>query len=339
MMLFSANNVVVNGWRKHINNIVTVRGAALAAASSRTSSSATTDGGVAVALFSTSASALGNSHESKKNKYQCLSSSSSESQPLLRSPQLQKNSAIEFSSSASAHGTKTTVELLRAIVVFEACLRLPSIVKHADTLLTLSNKLLGKTITSTIVKTTFFRHFCAGENSADMKPVIEKLRQCNIGAILDYAAESGDGDSMEGTECDSERHNSAKNNKMGEPSPSFSSSSSKGDIVVQPPFNQPARVYDYKSESQCDHHVSIFKECIRSVRDVSNVTTLSSQQEEGGGRGNNGGFAALKVTALGNPKLLERMSTMIIEVKNLFSKFDEDGNGMISQEDFVRCYR
>jgi Ca2+-binding EF-hand superfamily protein len=41
---------------------------------------------------------------------------------------------------------------------------------------------------------------------------------------------------------------------------------------------------------------------------------------------------------LGNPKLLERMSTMIIEVKNLFSKFDEHGNGLVSQEDFIRCY-
>ncbi len=165
-----------------------------------------------------------------------------------------------------------------------------------------------------------------------MKPVIEKLRRCNIGAILDYAAESDNDNSMEGTNSNSERTTS---NKIGEPLHS-SSSLAKGDIVVQPPFNQPARVYEYKSESQCDHLVSIFKECIRSVQDVSNVSSLSFPQEGGG---YSGGFAALKVTALGNPKLLERMSTMIIEVKNLFSKFDEDGNGTVSQEDFVRCYR
>lgn len=96
----------------------------------------------------------------------------------------------------------------------------------------------------------------------------------------------------------------------------------KTGIFTQPPFNQPARVYDYKSEAECDRHVSIFKDCIRSVRDVSPST----------------GFAALKVTALGNPELLERMSTMIVEVKNLFSKFDEKGTGMVSREEFVRCY-
>ena len=93
-------------------------------------------------------------------------------------------------------------------------------------------------------------------------------------------------------------------------------------IFTLPPFNQPARVYDYKSEKDCDDHVEIFKSCIRSVRDVSPTR----------------GFAALKVTALGNPELLERMSTMIVEVKNLFSKFDQKGSGLISREEFVRCY-
>jgi len=81
-------------------------------------------------------------------------------------------------------------------------------------------------------------------------------------------------------------------------------------------------VYDYKSESQCDKHVDVFKDCIHSVRDVSPTH----------------GFAALKVTALGNPKLLERMSTMIVEVKRLFAKFDRKGNGLISREEFVSCY-
>ena len=93
-------------------------------------------------------------------------------------------------------------------------------------------------------------------------------------------------------------------------------------IVTQPPFNQPARVYDYKSEGQCDKHVDVFKDCIHSVRDVSPTH----------------GFAALKVTALGNPKLLERMSTMIVEVKRLFAKFDKKKTGLISREEFISCY-
>ena len=306
--------------RQNNHNIIALRRLLPASVLGRAAASSSE---VGVALLSSSATPPPSTVIENPNNVStkhCLKSSSSESHPLSKPPQLQKP-AIDFDSSASAHGTKTTVELLRAIIVFEACLRLPSLVKYADNLLALSNKLLGKAITKTIVKYTFFRHFCAGENNADMKPVIEKLKQCNIGAILDYAAES-DNDSIKG----------AANNGNA----ASSSSSSMGhDIVVQPPFNQPARIYDYKSESECDHHVSIFKECIRSVRDVSHNVSTSSVTGRGGG---GGGFAALKVTALGNPKLLERMSTMIIEVKNLFSKFDEDGNGLVSREDFVRCY-
>ncbi|KAL7526836.1 hypothetical protein ACHAWF_001931, partial [Thalassiosira exigua] len=92
-------------------------------------------------------------------------------------------------------------------------------------------------------------------------------------------------------------------------------------IFTRPPFNQPARVYDYKSERKCDRHVNVFKDCIRSVQDVSPC-----------------GFAALKVTALGNPALLERMSDTIDEVKRLFGKFDERGEGVVGRDEFVRCY-
>ena len=87
-----------------------------------------------------------------------------------------------FSDSASAHGSKSTFELVRAIAVFNVC-RLPFIVKHAEGLLGLSTKVLGSNITNTVVKHTFFKHFCAGEDSADMKPVIDMLQQNNIGPI------------------------------------------------------------------------------------------------------------------------------------------------------------
>jgi proline dehydrogenase len=205
-------------------------------------------------------------------------------------------SSVDFSDSASAHGSKTSVELLRAIAVFNAC-RFPLLVKHAEGLIDFSATVLGTSITNVLVKHSFFKHFCAGEDSADMTPVIDMLKQNNIGPILDYAAES------EGNLDDN-------------------ASGGVEDIFTQPPFNQPARVYDYKSEAQCDRHVEVFKNCIRSAHDVSPTH----------------GFAALKVTALGNPELLERMSTMIVEVHNLFSKFDEKGTGLISQEEFVRCY-
>ena len=225
---------------------------------------------------------------------------------------------INFTDTSLAHGSKSTFELLRSIAVFKLC-RIPLLVTHAESLLNLSTKILGRTITNSLVRHTFFNHFCAGTNSVDMKPVIDKLQECNIGPILDYAAES------EEEEDDN----------------------TEGIIFTQPPFNQPARIYDYKSESECDKHVQVFMDCIHSVRDVS---------------AEHNGFAALKVTALGNPskclllyivclflkdahihsmptsELLERMTTMIVEVKNLFAKFDKNGSSYVSREEFIQCY-
>ena len=206
-------------------------------------------------------------------------------------------SGCNFSDAQSAHGSKSIFELLTAIGVFSSC-RLPFLIQNAEYFLDLSYKILGHSFTNAFMQHTFFRHFCAGQDRNDMKPVIEMLRTNNIGPILDYAAEN-------------------------ESSIDSAAADLQG-IFSQPPFNQPARVYDYQSEEECDGHVAVFKDCIHSVHDVSPV-----------------GFAALKVTALGNPELLERMSTMIVEVKNLFATFQQSGatGGLISREEFVQCYQ
>lgn len=83
------------------------------------------------------------------------------------------------------------------------------------------------------------------------------------------------------------------------------------------------REYDYESEAQCDKHVEVFKKCIR---DVASLGT------------DNDGYAAIKVTALGNPRLLARMSQAIVESKRLFEKFDIDRDGTVSHEEFKSGY-
>ncbi len=69
-----------------------------------------------------------------------------------------------------------------------------------------------------------------------------------------------------------------------------------------------ARVYDYVSEEQCDRHVETF---------ISAVDTAGGLPGQG--------FAAVKLTALGNPLLLERISNAIVTVRGLFERFDADG--------------
>lgn len=82
------------------------------------------------------------------------------------------------------------------------------------------------------------------------------------------------------------------------------------------------RVYDYESEAKCDRHVDTFVKCIHDVQNLDAD-----------------GFAAVKVTALGNPKLLERMSRAIVEAQTLFAKFDENNDGLVSRDEFERGFR
>lgn len=86
------------------------------------------------------------------------------------------------------------------------------------------------------------------------------------------------------------------------------------------------RVYDYYSESVCDSRAKVFESCIQSAYD------LKSTRKDGAC------FAAVKCTALGNPKLLERISIAIVEIRNLFLKFDVDNSGHVTKEEFKLQY-
>lgn len=240
----------------------------------------------------------------------------------------QDSSSIDFNCSEMTLSSKTNIELLRSLMVFQVC-NIPFVVRHANSLLRISRNVLGDTLTRNLVKHTFFEHFCAGEDIKSIQPKVDKLRQSGIGSILDYAAE-----------CDmnSEKKERSKNNDhVGSNSQEESSSPfslSDSNKIIQSELqeqrdgaevvstSQPARVYDYTSERQCDLHVETFLSCIESVKQVSSSFPGT-------------GFAAMKVTALGNPILLERMSRAIVEVRELFHKFDTNQDGLLSKAEFV----
>jgi proline dehydrogenase len=206
----------------------------------------------------------------------------------------------DFNDAQSSFESKSTASLLRASLVYTLC-GIKPLVNHAEPLLKLTRQVFGDYITDSILKATLYGHFCCGEDEKRLEPAIAELRQSGIGGILDYAAES-DG---------------------GEPSSLHQKKQQKLYTTTPTEFiNQPAREYSYESEAACDRHVEVFRSCIRAVANVSPD-----------------GFAAIKVTALGNPLLLERMSSAIVEIKNLFAKFDENGNGFVSREEFEKGYR
>ena len=86
--------------------------------------------------------------------------------------------------------------------------------------------------------------------------------------------------------------------------------------------NQPARSYPYVSEAQCDANHRIFMAAVDAVH----ATTPE-------------GFAAVKVTALGDPALLERVSTAVRELRAFFEALDPAKQGVISRDAFRRGWR
>lgn len=71
-------------------------------------------------------------------------------------------------------------------LIVQVCSITP-LVRHADTLVKISRKLLGDTITFGVMRHTFMKQFCAGETENDLWPAMKFLRDNGIGAIIDYA--------------------------------------------------------------------------------------------------------------------------------------------------------
>ncbi|CAB1102775.1 unnamed protein product [Ectocarpus sp. CCAP 1310/34] len=201
---------------------------------------------------------------------------------------------VNFDDASASYASFTNMELLRAYVVLRACAITP-LVERSDTLLKIGYGVLGESITNAILGKTFFAHFCAGETAeqvGDGSTVIVPrifgsnrreqvgrragaLKTRGIGVILDYAAEVD----LRPAEERAERE--AKKREAGD------------DRLLR---EEPAacRTYDYMGEVACDARLMTFLTCVRAVRDQTP-----------------GGFAAIKLTALGDPVLLSQITTCV----------------------------
>jgi len=86
--------------------------------------------------------------------------------------------------------------------------------------------------------------------------------------------------------------------------------------------NQPSRVYPFLNEDVCDANKRIFLTAVEAVH----ATTPE-------------GFAAVKVTALGDPALLERVSTAVLQLRAFFYTLDTSGRGVLSRQSFLDGWR
>lgn len=99
--------------------------------------------------------------------------------------------------------------------------------------------------------------------------------------------------------------------------------SEEGPASRKPPTDTViGRTYKYEDEEACDRRMGNFLMSIEAARSPA-------------GRP---GYTAIKVTALGMPKLLERVSTALLAVRDLFRQLDEDENGYLDPDEFSRVY-
>ncbi|KAL4856165.1 Proline dehydrogenase 1 [Chlorella vulgaris] len=198
--------------------------------------------------------------------------------------------ALKFDDPQAAFKAKSSLDLLRSLLVFRCC-KIQPLVQNADSILAWSKRVFGTTLTKAVIKATFYKQFVAGEDAQRIQPTLRKMKASGVRAILDYAAE----DDVE---------------------------QDKGPASRQAPHDSViARTYEYESEKHCDSRMSVFLKSIEAAHSAEGQ-----------------GFAAIKVTALGLPNLLERTSNSLKAIGDLFRLFDTDGNGNMTKAEFAGVY-
>jgi proline dehydrogenase len=155
----------------------------------------------------------------------------------------------------------------------------------------------------------------AGEDEASLGPTISYLQANGVRTIIDYAAEDDvEAAGPAAASASHEAHGSGgtahapeTNTGTGATATAAAGPGGAADALARAK-GVVGRVYRYEDEAACDRHVGVFKRAIEAAG------TLPGP-----------GFAAIKMTALGNPLLLERMSSALLQVRELFLAGDTDG--------------
>ncbi|KAL4451694.1 hypothetical protein ABPG75_007356 [Micractinium tetrahymenae] len=217
--------------------------------------------------------------------------------PALASPEeAHQPLKLRFDDPKEAFRAKSTLDILRQLLVFQAC-KIRPLVTNADALLGWSKRVLGDRLTYGLIRPTFYKQFVAGEDAVSIQPPLRKMKASGVRAILDYAAVE-----CMGREDDVEQEEGPKSRQAPQ------------DTVL-------VRTYEYENERVCDARMSVFLKSIEAAHSAEGQ-----------------GFAAIKVTALGLPTLLERTSNSLLAIRDLFRRFDTDSNGHLTQGEFDQVY-
>lgn len=172
--------------------------------------------------------------------------------------------------------TRSTWYLIKALAILKIC-SFEVIAMNAAAIMRATEKVLGSRLTyGVLVKRSFYNYFCAGENDKELKKSIQWLLNCNIGCVLDYAAEA-DAEGFAPSPGESE-------------APDVSMAS----LVVKPNINYVDREHYYNDNMKL-YMMAIMHASLNSPRHVPGVT-------------------AMKVTGMCDPQLLARMSAILMSI-------------------------
>lgn len=204
---------------------------------------------------------------------------------------------LTFNDTSKAYKSKTLRQLMRNYLVLGLCSN-QYLVRNNERIMKLSRMILGKSLFEQIMRSTFYGQFVAGADEQEIVPVIKHLSSFGVKTILDYSAEEDvqEEEVREDAKADVEKNKNEVNYlaKMEDGS-LLRRYQQSTDFVDRRKYLPVARTYFYRGESQCERHLEIF---FKAIEAVANTT-------------GNTGFAAIKLTALGQPRLLMKLSKII----------------------------
>jgi len=95
---------------------------------------------------------------------------------------------LSFEDHNAAFKSKTTMEVVRALVVFQLC-GINKLVDNNEILMKLGQKMLGKKLFGEMMKRTFYGQFVAGPDTVGITPTIARMHSFGVKSILDYSVE------------------------------------------------------------------------------------------------------------------------------------------------------
>lgn len=208
---------------------------------------------------------------------------------------------LTFLDNEAAYKSKKTSEVARAYLVMSLC-GIKPLVDHNAKLMKLGQMILGKTLFGMVMKQTFYGHFVAGEDQERIKPTISRMQSFGVKSILDYSVEVDESESKE----DKKQFKKASEVKS---KPEEMTQYTPLDEVEHKEIDRKhnlssARVFFYAGEKECDANMQTFLDCIDAVKGSTGGT----------------GFSAIKITALGRPEILIRLSDCLEKTRRYYTQ-------------------